>query len=89
MTQYVQGWVSGGYLSDWEYSEQTRQAQTRADQLISQAFNAFTDEEYAAEAQLLFCNYKTVAERYPETLAARQVVGRCDRYQDCHAERRQ
>ncbi len=89
LTQYVQGWVSGGYLSDWEYSEQTRQAQTCADQLINQAFNAFTDDEYQAQAQLLFCNYKTVAERYPETLAARQVVGHCDRYRDYHAERRQ
>lgn len=48
LTQYVRGWVSGGYLSDWEYSEQTRQAQTRADQLIVQAFKTFTDDEYQA-----------------------------------------
>ena len=75
--------------SFWEEAASTQQALQQADRMIDKALAAFTDEEYAAEAQLLFCNYKTVAERYPETLAARQVVGRCDRYQDYHAERRQ
>lgn len=88
LTQYVRGWVSGTYISDWEYSERTQRAQTRANQLIGQALNAFTDDEYAAQAQLLFGNYKTVRERYPETLAGELVSRRCDKWVDYHGERR-
>jgi hypothetical protein len=40
----------------------------------------------AAQAHLFFCNYKTVCERYLETLAAEFVRGRCDKYADYHAE---
>ncbi len=88
LTQYRRGWVCNAD-SFWEEAASTQQALQQADRMIDKALAAFTDEEYAAEAQLLFCNYKTVAERYPETLAARQVVGHCDRYRDYHAERRQ
>lgn len=86
LTHYCRGWVRGAFWSDWENGALTQQAMKRADRLFGKAMNDFTNDEYAAQAQLLFCNYKTVCERYPETLAAEVVRGRCDKYADYHAE---
>lgn len=47
----------------------------------------YTDDEYAAQAQLRFSNFKTIEERYPETIAAQIVRGHCDKYIDYYAER--
>ena len=85
LTQYRRGWVYG-YGGDWECVDLAQQAEKRVDQLFSKAFNSFTDNEYAAQAQLLFNNYKTIAECYPETLAADIVRGHCDQYVDYHGE---
>ena len=86
LTQYRRGWVDF-FQFDWEDDALTQQAMERADKLFSTALKSFTDDEYAARAQLLFCNYKTVNDRYPETLAGRTVKGHCDRVKDYHAER--
>lgn len=86
LTQYGRGWVDDSAY-DWEVTGLTCQAMKRAEQLFSKAFSTFTDDEYAAQAQLLFCNFKTVEERYPETLAADLVRGHCDYYIDYHGER--
>ena len=86
LTQYRRGWVDF-FQFDWEDDALTQQAMERADKLFSTALKSFTDDEYAAQAQLLFCNYKTVNDRYPETLAGRTVKGHCDRVKDYHAER--
>lgn len=86
LTQYRRGWVCY-FGSDWEDVDLTQQAVKRADRLLAQAMNAFTDDEYAAQAQLVFCNFKTIAERYPETTAAEIVRGHCDRLVDYHAEK--
>ena len=87
LTYYRNGWVYH-FGWDWTEDELTRQAVRRVERLFSQAMNAFTDNEYAAQAQMLFCNYKTIAERYPETLAADIVRGHCDWLADYHAEMR-
>jgi hypothetical protein len=87
LTHYVRGWAGGVICSDWEYGALTQQAMQRADRMFSKALNDFIDDEHAAQAQLLFCNYQTVCERYPETLAAAIVRGHCDQYIDYHAER--
>ena len=86
LTYYCRGWVRGTFWQDWENGAMAEQAMKCADKLIAMALNAFTDDEYAAQAQLLFCNFKTVKERYPETLAGEIVRGRCDKYKDYHAE---
>ena len=87
LTYYRNGWVYD-FGTDWTENDLTHQAEKRVERLFSQAMNAFTDDEYAAQAQMLFCNYKTIAERYPETLAADIVRGHCDQLVDYHAERR-
>ncbi len=49
----------------------------------------YTDNEYAAQAQLRFSNFKTIEERYPETIAAQIVRWHCDKYFiDYYAEKR-
>ena len=87
LTHYRNGWVYY-FGTDWTEDDLTQRAERRVERLFSQAMNAFTDDEYAAQAQMLFCNYKTIAECYPETLAADIVRGHCDRLVDYHAEMR-
>jgi hypothetical protein len=55
--------------------------------LSDNALKVYTDNEYAAQTQLRFSNFKTVEERYPETIAAQIVRGHCDKYIDYYAER--
>lgn len=89
LTQYRRGWTFYYRNDFWEEAELTKQAKKRAEKTINKALNAFTNNEYAAQAQLRFSNYKTVDERYPETLAAEIVRGHCDKYIDYHAEKRE
>lgn len=87
LTQYRWGWEYY-FGTDWKEVDLTQHALQRADRFFSKALNTFTDDEYAAQAQLHLCNYKTVCEKYPESLAAEIVRGHCERYVDYHAERR-
>lgn len=86
LTQYRRGWVDCSE-SDWEDGDLAHQAREYVERLFYKAFSTFTDDEYAAQAQLLFCNYQTIEERYPETLAAAIVRGHCDIYIDYHGEK--
>lgn len=86
LTQYGRGWVGGSISFYWEDATLTQQALQRADRLLSKALNTFTNDEFAAQAQLRFCNFKTVKERYSNTLAWQRIQGRCDTYKDYHAE---
>ncbi len=87
LTQYRQG---AGYFYDLDAHNTNcvQEAMGRAERLFEEAFASFTDNEYAAQAQLLFSNYKTVKEQYPETVAAERVRGRCDKFTDYHAEKK-
>lgn len=87
LTHYARGWAGGPFFSDWENGALTQQATRQVERLFSKALNDFIDDEHAAQAQLLFCNFETVCEQYPETLAAEIVRGRCDQLVDYHAER--
>lgn len=86
LTQYRCGWVDC-FESVWETGDLAHEAMERAERLFSKAFCSFTDDEYAAQAQLLFCNHRTIEEQYPETLAAAFVRGHCDVYIDYHGEK--
>ena len=88
LTQYKYGWLWGnvGHY-DWQKDEKCLNAMQRVEKLFSEAFATFTNDEYAAQAQLRFSNYKTVMERYPETQAGDIVRGCCDNYADYHAEK--
>ena len=85
LTQYRRGWEYY-FGTDWEMMDLTEQALKRADRIICKALNSFTEDEFVAQAQLLFCNFKTITENYPETLAADIVRGHCDRFVDYHGE---
>lgn len=87
LTQYHYGYlwdIIDDY--DWQEDEPCLNAMKRVETFFTEAFSLFTNDEYAAQAQLLFCNYKTVMERYPDTQAGRSIQGRCDTYKDYHAE---
>ena len=71
---------------DWQRDETCLNAMQRVEKLFSEAFATFTNDEYAAQAQLRFSNYRTVMERYPNTQAWQSIRGRCDSYKDYHAE---
>lgn len=90
LTHYRLGWTWSTCTSyDWPIDDpNTKLADQKAERLLIKALNSFTDDEYAAQAQLLFCNFSTVSDRYPETLAARIVRGHCDVLFDYHAERK-
>lgn len=85
LTQYRRGWVCC-FESDWECEELSHCAMERVKQIFNKALNTFTDDEFAAQAQLLFGNYKTITVLYPQTLAANIVRGHCDTYIDYHGE---
>lgn len=71
---------------DWQEDEPCLNAMKRVETLFAEALSLFTNDEYAAQAQLMFCNYKMVREQYPKTQAGDIVRGRCDKYADYHAE---
>lgn len=87
LTQYRYGWLAE-FQSVWQDDQLTKKAIKRSDNLFSQAFKTFTDNESAAKAQLLFCNYKTIIYSYPHTATADFVRGHCDIYLNYHAERK-
>ncbi len=87
LTQYKHGclWEDNERFN-WQRDETCLNAMQRVEKLFSEAFATFTNDEYAAQAQLRFSNYRTVMERYPHTQAWRNIRGRCDTYKDYHAE---
>ena len=52
---------------------------------MASASSMATDEEVAAEIQYQMCNFKTVAEKYPNTHKGELVRGKCDKLYDYHA----
>lgn len=71
---------------DWQEDEPCLNAMKRVKTIFAEALNLFTNDEYAAQAQLRFSNFRTVMERYPNTQAWQSIRGRCDSYKDYHAE---
>lgn len=90
LTQYKFGWLWDEMMYyDWQADETCSNAMQRVGQLFNEALAMFTDDEFAAQAQLRFSNYQTVVKRYPKTFAAASVRGNCDGYWDYHAEKKQ
>ena len=54
--------------------------------LVNVACDLFSDENVAARIQYEYCNYYTVATKYPDSKYAKSVKGYCDRWIDHHAE---
>ena len=89
LTQYYRGTSYWGQVCekrDWERDKYTITARKEVEELIETACKMFTDDEMAAEANYMLCNFKTVAEKYPDTEKGILVRGKCDNLYDYHAE---
>lgn len=90
LTQYYRGtsyWGSACDKRDWESDKITLKATKRAEKMCTEACQMVTDPEVGANLNYLLCNFRTVAERYPDTEKGKLVRGECDRLIDYHAER--
>jgi hypothetical protein len=53
--------------------------------MFASACEKATDKEVAAEINYTLCNFKTIAEKYPNTEKGKLVRGKCDKLYDYHA----
>ncbi len=89
LTQYYLGttyWGSVCEKRDWINDKFTLAANKKVTSLVAHADKIATDKELAAEIQFMFCNYKTIARKYPNTQRGKLVRGQCDNLYDHHAE---
>ena len=91
MTQYYRGFSYWGCVTgrkrEWESDKYTTIAKKKAQQYAELACQTATDKEVAANIQYELCNFKTVAEKYPNTEKGTLVRGKCDKLIDYHAEK--
>lgn len=91
LTQYYRGERYWGCVTgekrDWENDKYTTIAKTKAQQYAELACQTATDKEVAANIHYELCNFKTVAEKYPNTEKGTLVRGKCDKLIDYHVER--
>ena len=89
LTQYYRGYLywgcTIGIKRDWENDQYTKSALNKVKQMIASASSMATDDEVAADIQYQMCNFKTVAEKYPNTHKGELVRGKCDKLYDYHA----
>lgn len=88
LTQYYLGDTYAGQVCekrDWQHDEYTQAAVKKADKMIYSALEMVTDAEMAAEIHYAFCNFKTVADNFPDTKKGVLVKGACDNLHDHHA----
>lgn len=89
LTQYYRGcfyWCDVYGMRVWERDKYTITAISHSKQMIASACNTATDKEVAAEIHYELCNFKTVAEKYPDTQKGKLVRGKCDKLYDYHVE---
>ena len=89
LTQYYRGTSHWGRVCekrDWESDKYTITARRKVEEMVKSACGMFTDDEIAAETNYMLCNFKTVAEKYPETEKGILVRGKCDNLYDYHTE---
>lgn len=85
LTQYYRGtnfWGQVCEKRDWEHDKYTEAAKRKASELFKKACEMATDAEIAANMQYELCNFRTVAQQYPETEKGILVRGKCDRLID-------
>lgn len=89
LTQYYRGvsyWGEVCEKRDWENDEHTKAAMKRVKELADLACEIVTNDETGADIQYMLCNFRTVAQKYPNTAKGRLVKGKCDNLYDYHAE---
>lgn len=67
---------------DWENGQDAVRARECARELFQTACALFTDQELAAATLYELSQYRTVAEKYPETETGEYVRGHCDKLHD-------
>ena len=85
LTQYYRGTSYFGQVQekrDWENEPEAIRAKKRSTELFKTACALFTNRELAAETLYEFNQYRTVAEKYPETEMGQYVYGHCDNLYD-------
>lgn len=85
LTQYYRGTSYFGQVQekrDWENEPEAIRAKKRSTELFKTACALFTNRELAAETLYEFNQYRTVAEKYPETEIGQYVCGHCDNLYD-------
>jgi hypothetical protein len=86
LTRYYRGESLGRNLgderADWERSTLRKQAKTRSDTMIKEAFAMFTDAESAAQSYRFFGYNKKVLSDYPNTQTATYIRAHCDNLRD-------
>lgn len=91
LTQYYRGECYWGCVMNekrnWEVDAYTTAAIKKAQYYAELACKTATNEEVAANIQYELCNFKTVAESYPNTTKGKLVRGKCDKLIDYHAEK--
>jgi hypothetical protein len=89
LTQYYKGTVFYGQVCtkrDWRYDKYTLDAMDYVKDLVNLACDLLSDKNAAAAIQYRYCNYYTVATKYPDSKYAKTVKGYCDCWIDHHAE---
>jgi hypothetical protein len=89
LTQYFKGdpCEGGAKKKDWRKTSHTNYALDEAERIYTKALNMFTDKQIAAEQLYKTANYKTLAEKYPDTHYGNIALTKCDRLVDYHAHK--
>ena len=85
LTQYYCGYM---FAREWMRDKYTKAAHRKVEQMVAEACKIVTDKEVAAEINYELCNFKTIAEQYPDTQKGKLVRGKCDKLYDYHAEKK-
>lgn len=89
LTQYYKGsssWNQVNKKRQWETDKYTKAATTKSKSLFTLATETATDPEIKANIQYELCNFRMVAEKYPNTDKGQLVRGACDKLSDYHIE---
>ena len=85
LTQYYRGTSYWGQVvekRDWEREPEAIRARERSSKLFKTACSLFSDPELAAKALYELHQYRTLAEKYPDTETGKLVRGNCDNLVD-------
>lgn len=85
LTQYYKGvnyWGQVCEKRDWSKDKYTIAAKNKVKQLVQLACDIVTDDEIAASIYYDLCNFKTIANNYPNTEFGKLVRGKCDNLYD-------
>ncbi len=90
LTQYYKGTSYYGQVCekrDWQNDINTQVALAKSKAMVALALEIISDDEVSANILYDMCNYKTVANKYPNSKKGMLIRGSCDHLIDYHAEK--